>query len=45
MSRYDRNATTFDPDGRLQQVELAIECINQDASVIGVLAKEGESLY
>lgn len=41
--RYDTRATTFDPDGRLQQVEYAIETINQDASVIGVLAKDGKS--
>ena len=40
--RYDSKATTFDPDGRLQQVEYAIECINHDASVIGVLAKDGK---
>eukprot|EP00350_Pseudokeronopsis_sp_OXSARD2_P002583 CAMPEP_0170541348 /NCGR_PEP_ID=MMETSP0211-20121228/1101_1 /TAXON_ID=311385 /ORGANISM="Pseudokeronopsis sp., Strain OXSARD2" /LENGTH=245 /DNA_ID=CAMNT_0010844037 /DNA_START=11 /DNA_END=748 /DNA_ORIENTATION=+ len=40
-SRYDRKTTTFNPDGRLLQVEYAIEHINQDASVIGVLAKDG----
>jgi 20S proteasome subunit alpha 3 len=40
-SKYDRRTTTFDPNGRLLQVEYAIEHINQDGSVIGVLAKDG----
>merc|ERR1711967_125862 len=39
--RYDQRTTTFDPNGRLLQVEYAIEHINQDGSVIGVLAKDG----
>jgi len=41
MSGYDQRTTTFNPDGRLLQVEYAIEHINQDASVIGILSKEG----
>ena len=41
-SRYDQRTTTFDPDGRLKQVEYAIEHINQDAAVVGVLAKDGK---
>jgi 20S proteasome subunit alpha 3 len=40
-SRYDRRTTTFNPDGRLLQVEYAIENINQDAPVVGVLAADG----
>merc|ERR1712226_1562665 len=40
-SGYDKRTTTFNPDGRLLQVEYAIEHINQDASVIGILTKEG----
>lgn len=40
-SRYDRRTTTFNPDGRLLQVEYAIENINQDAPVVGILSKEG----
>jgi 20S proteasome subunit alpha 3 len=43
QSRYDRRTTTFNPDGRLLQVEYAIEHINQDASVIGILSKEGNN--
>ena len=42
MSGYDQRTTTFNPDGRLLQVEYAIEHINQDASVIGILSKEGK---
>ena len=40
-SRYDQKTSTFNPDGRLLQVEYAIENINQDASVIGIRCKEG----
>eukprot|EP00806_Schmidingerella_arcuata_P000403 Macronucleus_1361.p2 GENE.Macronucleus_1361~~Macronucleus_1361.p2 ORF type:complete len:252 (+),score=73.15 Macronucleus_1361:1-756(+) len=40
-SGYDRRTTTFNPDGRLLQVEYAIEHINQDASVVGILSREG----
>lgn len=40
-NKYDRRTTTFDPNGRLLQVEYAIEHINQDGSVIGILAKDG----
>ena len=43
-SGYDRRTTTFNPDGRLLQVEYAIEHINQDASVVGILSTEGEYL-
>jgi len=40
-SGYDRRTTTFNPDGRLLQVEYAIEHINQDASVVGILTSQG----
>jgi len=43
-SGYDRRTTTFNPDGRLLQVEYAIEHINQDASVVGILSREGQYL-
>merc|ERR1712227_963729 len=39
--KYDKRTSTFDPNGRLKQVEYAIEHINQDASVVGVLATDG----
>ena len=39
--KYDQRTTTFNPDGRLLQVEYAIEHINQDASVVGILARDG----
>ena len=41
-NQYDRRTTTFNPDGRLLQVEYAIEHINQDAATIGILTKEGK---
>lgn len=41
-SGYDRRTTTFNPDGRLLQVEYAIEHINQDASVVGILTSQGK---
>jgi 20S proteasome alpha/beta subunit len=41
-SGYDKRTTTFNPDGRLLQVEYAIEHINQDASVVGILSREGK---
>lgn len=41
MSRYDGRTTTFAPDGRLYQVEYAIEAIHQAAPAVGILAKDG----
>ena len=35
--RYDQKTTTFSPDGRLQQVEYAMEAINKAGSSIGSL--------
>lgn len=39
--RYDRNVTTFSPEGRLHQVEYAVEAINNAATAVGILAKDG----
>lgn len=33
--RYDSKTTTFSPDGRLQQLEYAVEAINKTGSAIG----------
>uniref|UniRef100_A0A0G4GLH7 Proteasome subunit alpha type n=1 Tax=Chromera velia CCMP2878 TaxID=1169474 RepID=A0A0G4GLH7_9ALVE len=39
--RYDARTTTFSPEGRLYQVEYALEAINNAGSTIGILAKDG----
>jgi 20S proteasome subunit alpha 3 len=39
--RYDSKTTTFTPDGRLQQIEYAIEAINKTGSSVGIVTKEG----
>lgn len=39
--RYDTRTTTFSPDGRLFQVEYAMEAISNAGSALGVLAKDG----
>jgi len=39
--RYDSRTTTFSPEGRLFQVEYAMEAINNAGSTIGVLTTEG----
>ena len=42
MSReYDGRTTTFSPEGRLYQVEYAMEAIKNAACAIGILTKEG----
>jgi hypothetical protein len=39
--RYDSRTTTFSPEGRLYQVEYAVEAISNAGAVVGVLAKDG----
>jgi len=39
--RYDSRTTTFSPEGRLFQVEYAMEAINLAGATIGILAKDG----
>jgi len=39
--RYDSSTTTFSPEGRLHQVEYAIEAINNAGTCVGILAKDG----
>merc|ERR1719296_36706 len=40
-SRYDGRTTTFSPEGRLHQVEYAINAIAQAGSAVGILAGDG----
>lgn len=40
-SRYDSRTTTFSPEGRLYQVEYAVEAISHAATAIGILTAEG----
>lgn len=40
-SRYDGRTTMYSPQGRLLQVEYAMEAISQAGAAIGVLAKDG----
>ena len=39
--RYDSRTTTFSPEGRLYQVEYAMEAISHAGTVLGILAKDG----
>lgn len=40
-SRYDGRTTTFSPQGRLFQVEYAMEAISQAGAAVGVLGSDG----
>jgi 20S proteasome subunit alpha 3 len=40
-SRYDSRTTTFSPEGRLYQVEYAVEAISRAGTAIGILTTEG----
>ncbi|XP_065186840.1 proteasome subunit alpha type-4-like [Sycon ciliatum] len=39
--RYDSKTTTFSPEGRLYQVEYAMEGINNGGTCLGILASDG----
>ena len=39
--RYDSRTTTFSPEGRLYQVEYAMEAISHAGTAIGILASDG----
>jgi len=41
-SEYDRGVNTFSPEGRLFQVEYAIEAIKLGSTAIGICTPEGE---
>mmetsp|Transcript_3162 Transcript_3162/g.3780 ORF Transcript_3162/g.3780 Transcript_3162/m.3780 type:complete len:261 (+) Transcript_3162:23-805(+) len=41
MSGYDSYTTTFTPEGRLMQIEYAMERINKEKPTVGILTKDG----
>lgn len=40
-SEYDRGVNTFSPEGRLFQVEYAIEAIKLGSTAVGIQTSEG----
>jgi proteasome alpha subunit len=38
---YDYNATVFSPDGRLYQVEYAMEVVNRGGTILGIKCQDG----
>jgi 20S proteasome subunit alpha 5 len=44
-SEYDRGVNTFSPEGRLFQVEYAIEAIKFGTTAIGIMTQEGIMFY
>lgn len=42
-SEYDRGVNTFSPEGRLFQVEYAIEAIKFGTTAIGIMTPEGSN--
>jgi 20S proteasome subunit alpha 5 len=44
-SEYDRGVNTFSPEGRLFQVEYAIEAIKFGTTAIGIMTQEGEQMH
>ena len=39
--RYDSRTTTFSPEGRLYQVEYAMDAVSNAGTVLGILARDG----